>query len=42
MSMIRNDSRDFLSENPVITKGDNFSKTKFAVIPVIQNNHLTH
>lgn len=42
MSMIRNDSRDFLSENPVITKGDNFSKTKFAVTLVTQNNHLTH
>lgn len=39
--MIRNDSRDFLSENPVITKGDNFFKTKFAVTPVIQNIHLT-
>lgn len=42
MSMIRNDRRDFLSENPVITKGDNFSKTNFAVTPVTQNSYLTH
>ena len=40
--MIRNDSRDFLSENPVITKGDNFAKINFAVTPVTQNSHLTH
>ena len=39
--MIRNDSRDFLSGNSVITKGNNFTKTKFAVTPVTQNNHLT-
>ena len=40
--MTRHDSRDFLSENSVITKGDNFTKTNFAVTPVIQNSHLTY
>ena len=32
----------FCPKKSVITKGDNFTKTNFAVTPVTQNSYLTH